>query len=306
MNSGTIFDIKRYAINDGPGIRTAVFFKGCPLHCWWCHNPEGQSKKPQLMYRANRCKGAQACLAACPQGAIRLDRVYITDWARCDQCGKCAEVCYAGAREMVGRSVTPDELMDEIQRDVPFYDQSGGGVTITGGEPMYQMNFLKEVLLRCKEQGIRTAVDTSGYTSWKNFASILELVDLFLYDVKLINDTRHKMYTGASNLRILANLQQLAEAEAQIIVRIPLIPGCNDDEQNLDAFGIYLADLPTLVGVQVMPYHAIGQAKYQALGMEYKLEHLRPPSDEQVRTVETYLLSYKLPVINYPGGTNDD
>ncbi len=305
MDSGTIFDIKRYAINDGPGIRTAVFFKGCPLRCWWCHNPEGQVKTPQLMYRANRCKTTGACLSACPQGAIRLDGISVTDWALCDQCGKCAVVCYAGAREMVGRSVSSRELRDEIRRDVPFYDQSGGGVTMTGGEPMYQLKFLKEILQRCTEQGIRTAVDTSGATSWENFAVILPLVDLFLYDVKVMDDTRHKRYTSVSNRRILDNLQQLAEAEAHIIVRIPLVPGCNDDEQNLEACALFLARLPTLEGVQVMPYHDIGRAKYEALGMEYKLDEIQPASAEQVQTVEEYFSSYNLPVIGNRGGTND-
>jgi pyruvate formate lyase activating enzyme len=301
MSSGTIFDIKRYAINDGPGIRTAVFYKGCPLECWWCHNPEGQCSQPQLMFRENRCKVTRACVELCPQGAISWDDGPVTDWEKCDQCGKCADGCYAGAREMVGRTVTAAQVMAEIKRDVLFYDQSGGGVTFTGGEPMLQSGFLEETLGLCKEQHIHTAVDTSGYTSWENFHSILPLVDLFLYDVKLMDESRHQKYTSVSNKLILNNLQKLSEAGAHIVVRIPLIPGINDDYDNIDLCAETLAKLPVLEGLELMPYHNIGTAKYTALGMEYKLENLHRPDDEQVQRVEERLSSRGLAVIKHKG-----
>jgi pyruvate formate lyase activating enzyme len=301
MSSGTIFDIKRYAINDGPGIRTAVFFKGCPLECWWCHNPEGQVSQPQLILRENRCKLSQACVEVCPQGAIVWDDRPITDWEKCDQCGKCAEVCYAGGREMVGRDVTADQVMAEVVRDVPFYDQSGGGVTFTGGEPMLQTEFLKETLLLCKEQHIHTAVDTSGQTSWENLHSIVPLVNLFLYDLKLMDESRHIKYTSVSNKLILKNLRKLVEAGAQIIVRIPLIPGINDDDENIKLCATTLARLPTLEGIEVMPYHEIGKAKYQSLGMKYKLENVQPPTEEQVFRVEEILSSQGIAVIKHQG-----
>ncbi|HSB67265.1 MAG TPA: glycyl-radical enzyme activating protein, partial [Anaerolineales bacterium] len=254
MTTGIIFDIKRYAINDGPGIRTAVFLKGCPLECWWCHNPEGQSSKPQIMYRPNRCKSMQACLEACPVGAITWNDGPQTDWNICDHCGKCADVCYSGARELIGREVDVDQLMAEIERDIPFYDQSVGGVTFTGGEPLLQMKFLDEILVACKKQHIHTTVDTSGYSSWANLQTILPIVDLFLYDIKLMDATKHLKYTHVSNRRILSNLEKLSAEGASIIVRLPLIPGVNDDEENLHQCGSFLASIRNLQGVEVMPY----------------------------------------------------
>ncbi len=301
MKTGTIFDIKRYAINDGPGIRTAVFFKGCPLECWWCHNPEGQLAQPQLMIRENRCKLSRTCVEACLPGAISWDNGPAVDWEKCDQCGKCAEVCYAGGLEMVGHTVTASEVMAEIERDVPFYDQSGGGVTFTGGEPMAQTEFLKEVLAACREKHIDTAVDTSGYISWDNFRDIVPLVDLFLFDVKLMDETRHMKYTGVSNTLIINNLRKLGEMGAPIIVRIPLIPGINDDDENISLIGSTLAALPRLVGAEVMPYHDIGTAKYGALGMKYKLPDKNSPTDEQVLRVEEMLSNYGIAIIKHPG-----
>jgi pyruvate formate lyase activating enzyme len=301
MSSGTIFDIKRYAINDGPGIRTAVFFKGCPLECWWCHNPEGQAGQPQLMLRKNRCKLSQACVKVCPQGAISWNDGPDVDWEKCDQCGKCAEVCYAGGLEMVGRNVTADEVIAEVLRDVPFYDQSGGGVTFTGGEPMLQAKFLKETLILCKEHHIHTAVDTSGHTSWENLHSIISLVDLFLYDVKLMNNIQHIKYTSVSNKLILNNLRRLVEAGAHIIVRIPLIPGINDDDENLELCAATLVELPTLDGIEVMPYHEIGTAKYKALGKKYKLENVQPPTADKLGSMEEKLSSHGIAVIKHQG-----
>jgi pyruvate formate lyase activating enzyme len=303
MTSGMIFDIKRYAINDGPGIRTAVFFKGCPLECWWCHNPEGQRSQSQLMFRENRCKLSRSCVEACPQGAIIWKEAPIVDWDKCDQCGKCAEVCFAGALEMVGRVVTAAEVMAEIERDVLFYDQSGGGVTFTGGEPMLQHEFLEEILTLCKLQHIHTAVDTSGYTSWENIHSIIPLVNLFLYDIKLIDESQHKMFTSVSNRLILTNLRKLSEAGAHILVRIPLIPGINDDDDNIELCAATLAKLPTLDGVELMPYHDIGTAKYKALGMQYKLENLHGPTEEEVREVEERFSSRGLAVMSQQGRT---
>jgi pyruvate formate lyase activating enzyme len=304
MTSGIIFDIKRYAINDGPGIRTAIFFKGCPLECWWCHNPEGQSSQPQLMFRMNRCNASKACLEVCPKKAICWDDGSITDWEACDDCGRCIEVCYAGAREMVGRIVSVNQLMEEIERDIPFYDQSRGGVTFTGGEPMFQRVFLQESLVACKEKEIHTIVDTSGNASWEGFESLFPLVDLFLYDLKLIDEIKHKQYTSVSNQMILENLQKLSRLRAHIIVRIPLIPGVNDDDENIELSASFLACLPCLEGVELMPYHEIGLAKYQALGMEYKLIDTRPTTRQHIEELEKILIYYHLPVnMHFSGRT---
>jgi pyruvate formate lyase activating enzyme len=282
MTSGDIFDIKRFAIHDGPGIRTAVFLKGCPLACLWCHNPEGQRSEPQLMFRANRCKGFRDCIDACPQGAIRWEESSVTLWERCDGCGKCAQVCYSGAREMVGRTITVEELVAEVERDIPFYDQSGGGVTFTGGEPMYQLEFLHEALRACKEKGMHTVVDTSGYAAWEEFEQVRSWVDLFLYDLKIMDETRHIKYTGASNRIILDNLRGLIHAGAHVIVRIPVIPGINDDEENIDRTLAFLASLPSEVDIELLPYHTISVAKYQAMGMKYPLEGILPATEEEI------------------------
>jgi pyruvate formate lyase activating enzyme len=282
MIKGTIFDLKRYAINDGPGIRTAVFLKGCPLDCWWCHNPEGRERQPQLMVRANRCRLCGDCVAACPQSAIRLDEKPVTDLGLCQDCGACAQVCVQGARELVGRVVSVAEILAEVERDVVFFDQSGGGVTLTGGDPLMQPRFAIELLRACQAHGIHTTLDTSGYAAWKVVAEAVQHTDLFLYDLKLMDDRLHRKYTGVSNRLILSNLRRLSAAGAQIIVRIPLIPGVNDDEQNLHLAQQFLASLPRVVGVEVLPYHDIAQAKYTALDLEYRLSALASPSAERV------------------------
>jgi pyruvate formate lyase activating enzyme len=302
MKTGMIFDLKRYAIHDGPGIRTAVFMKGCPLECWWCHNPEGQQAEAQLIFRENRCKAFKACLEVCPQQAISWEGKAITYWEKCDNCGDCADVCYSGAREIIGREITIEQLMAEIERDIPFYDQSGGGVTFSGGEPMQQITFLEEALKACKEMEIHTVVDTCGYSSWENYRAILSLVDLFLYDVKLMDAEKHLLYTSAPNKLILDNLIKLSGEEANIIVRVPLIPGINDDEENLQTCASFLTSLPSLQGIELMPYHEIGVTKYQALGKIYRLERLTPPKEDHVLKAENYFLNYNLPVIKHSAG----
>ena len=282
MLTGTIFDLKRYAINDGPGIRTAVFLKGCPLDCWWCHNPEGRSPHPQLMVRLNRCQRCGDCVQACPHSAIRLEEKPVTDLALCHACGACTQVCVTGARELVGRVVSVPELLLEIERDVVFFDQSGGGVTLTGGEPLMQPRFAIELLRACQAHAIHTVLDTSGYAPWKVMAEAARHTNLFLYDLKLIDETRHRQYTGVSNRLILSNLQRLSAGGARVIVRIPLIPGVNDDSQNLQQTRRFLAGLPRLTDVEVLPYHDIAAAKYSALDLAYRLPDLPSPSAERV------------------------
>jgi len=302
MKTGMIFDLKRYAIHDGPGIRTAVFMKGCSLECWWCHNPEGQLAEAQLIFRENRCNASKACLDVCPREAISWEGKSITYWEKCDNCGECAEVCYSEAREIIGREITVEQLMAEIERDIPFYDQSGGGVTFSGGEPMQQITFLEEALKACKEMQIHTVVDTCGYSSWENYRAILSLVDLFLYDVKLMDADKHLLYTSAPNKLILDNLIKLSGEKANIIIRVPLIPGINDDEENLERCASFLNSLPSLQGIELMPYHEIGVAKYQALGKTYHLQSVTPPKEDQVLKAEKYFLNYNLPVIKHSAG----
>jgi len=306
--SGTIFDIKKYAIHDGPGIRTTVFFQGCPLTCWWCHNPESQSHRPVLFYRNSRCMLCGACVAVCPQHGIKLfpstngmdagsenpgegedgKGRAITDRSICSRCGQCAAACYYGAREISGREMTPAEVMAEIERDLPFYDQSGGGVTFSGGEPLLQPAFLAALLGACKQMGIHTVVDTCGYAAWDVIEPLVGEVDLFLYDLKLMDDIRHMKYTGVSNRRVLSNLQRLSENAAQIEIRIPLIPGINDDAENLTQTAAFIAGLPDIAAIELIAYHHTAAAKYESLDLPYKLPEVAPPSIDDMEGAASF------------------
>ena len=297
MVTGLIFDVKKFSIHDGPGIRTTVFFKGCPLSCWWCHNPEGQAPKPELMLWASRCIRCEACLAACTHGAISRDGdVVSTDGEKCVLCGACVEACYAEARQIVGREMTVAQVMAEIERDIAFYDQSGGGVTFSGGEPLLQRDFLLALLRACKEEEIHTAVDTCGFATWETLDSIRKHVDLFLYDLKLMDDARHRKFTGVSNELILKNLQRLSAQGHDIFLRVPIIPGINDDTENIRQIGTFAAALPHLNRVDILPYHHAAAEKYHRLNKVYGLPETRPPSDEKVTEITQILRGFGLQV----------
>jgi pyruvate formate lyase activating enzyme len=283
---GIVFDIKKFSIHDGPGIRTTVFFKGCPLNCWWCHNPESQAMEPELTYRPSRCIRCGACVDACPQGAISCqDEAVSTDLLRCTRCGACVEACTAEARQIVGREMSVDQVMAEVERDVPFYDESGGGVTVSGGEPLAQPAFLLALLQACKGKEIHTALDTCGFAPWEVLDGVREHVDLFLYDLKVMDDARHRTLTGASNERILENLRALSQAGHEIVLRVPVIPGVNDDDRNVRQTGAFAASLPALRRVDLLPYHHAGTEKYGRLHRAYALPETRPPSDERIAEI---------------------
>ena len=299
MQTGTIFDIKKYSINDGPGIRTTVFFSGCPLSCLWCHNPESQSLAPELLYRETRCLMCGACVDVCPENAISVELPHskiITDREKCTRCQTCIATCYSGARQFSGHAVTVREVMAQVEREIPFYDESGGGVTFSGGEPLMQPGFLSALLHACREQEIQSVVDTSGFANWNVFEQIRRDVDLFLYDLKHMNSVRHCEVAGVPNEPILSNLRALSERGHRVLVRIPLIPGINDDEQNLRQSGEFLASLPKLEGVELMGYHNIAQAKYEALGREYQLADTKPPTNPDMLHAAELLRSYSLRV----------
>mgnify|MGYP005629501587 FL=1 len=274
-----IFDIKKFAIHDGPGIRTTVFFKGCPLACWWCHNPEALLPGQELVLFEEKCIACGECFRVCSQQAHEQlpdgTRVYHRD--RCVLCGACTEVCYAEALVMEGRQVTVEELMVELRKDIPFYQNSGGGITLSGGEPTLQHEFALALLQQCKTEKLHTAVDTSGQTPWRVFESLLPYIDLVLYDIKHIDGNSHRTHTGSHNERILENLKRLGDTGTPIEIRMPVIPTINDDEQDIEETARFLAGINGITRVEVLPYHKLGAAKYKRLGREYQLPEAEPP-----------------------------
>jgi pyruvate formate lyase activating enzyme len=315
--TGTVFDIQRYSIHDGPGIRTTVFLKGCPLSCAWCHNPEGQSREPELIFRENRCGRCGACLTACKHGAISWDGneggpgvtpergqrgeargpgAPITDRTRCVRCGECTKMCFSGARELAGREMSVEQVMSEVERDVPFYEESGGGVTLSGGEPLAQAGFAAELLAASKDRGIHTALDTCGFAEWDTMDRVRRHVDLFLYDLKLMDDSRHRELAGVSNAGIIRNLSELARRGHNIILRLPVIPSFNDDYESIRQIGALAATLPHLISVDVLPYHKIGIEKYRRLSRRYSLAGLPPPPEERMAGIVGILAGFGLAV----------
>jgi pyruvate formate lyase activating enzyme len=282
---GMIFDIKRYAIHDGPGIRTTVFFKGCPLTCSWCHNPEGKSPEPEFMWWEKKCLNCRDCQKKCPNNAISFSDTFIIEKEKCNLCKTCLDACHTGALELIGKEMTVSDVVKEIEKDIPFYDESQGGVTISGGEPLMQPDFLCNLLKACKTRGITTALDTCGYAPLDVLLTISEYVDLFLYDVKTMDDTVHKKVTGVSNTRILTNLKALVHKN--VIVRFPLIPGVNNDEKDVESLGKFVYSLG-LHTIAVLPYHAAGIEKVKRL-QSNTVYMTNPPTAETIQKTKTIL-----------------
>ncbi len=284
---GWIFDIQRYSINDGPGIRTTVFFKGCPLHCLWCDNPESQSRFPQLFFFDALCVQCYRCVPVCPNKAISVgpDGSVLTDRSLCRGCGACTEACLANARVISGKLMTVDEVMEVVMKDSLFYRNSGGGMTASGGEATAQPEFLIELLKRCRENGIHTALDTTGYVPWETFQRILEYTDLVLYDIKHMDPAAHRKLTGVDNALILENARRIARMGKAMWIRFPLIPGCNDDETNLRATGAFVRDLG-LRQIDILPYHRLGTGKYHRLGREYPLPQARSYHEDEIEKIK--------------------
>jgi pyruvate formate lyase activating enzyme len=295
---GLIFDIKKFAVHDGPGIRTTVFFKGCPLRCWWCHNPEAMKPKAELVLFENKCIACGECFEVCPQHAHEKlpdgTRVYHKE--DCLLCGQCVEVCYAEALVMEGREVTVEEVMVELRKDIPFYDNSGGGVTLSGGEPTLQHEFAHALLKQCKTEGLHTALDTSGQAQWSTFEKVLPYVDIVLYDLKLMESAQHKIYTGVSNRLILENLVKIGASGVPVEIRIPIIPGINDAQENIVNSAQFLTEIKSLTRVELLPYHRLGESKYARLGMTYKLSGLEPPGKEQMNQIATWMRPFGVEV----------
>jgi pyruvate formate lyase activating enzyme len=276
-STAVIFNIMRFSTQDGPGIRTTVFFKGCPLSCWWCHNPESQRLQPELLYLEERCRHCGDCVAACPQHAIEQVNGTVRTSALCRRCGQCTEVCQAEARQIAGRRMTVGDVIAEIERDLVFFEESGGGVTLSGGEPLAQPRFVSALLGACRDRGIGTVLETCGYAPSGVFLDVALAAGLVLYDLKLMDPVKHKEYTGVSNRRILANLEELVARGRAVTVRIPVMPGINDTLDEIGQFARYLAALP-VSRVELLPYHHIGAGKYKRLGLTYRLGDAPQPT----------------------------
>jgi len=281
---GLLFDIRRYTIHDGPGIRTTVFLKGCPLNCLWCHNPEGKDLRPQLSFVSGRCLRCDECVAVCPASAIHLapGAFPLTDRLKCLTCGRCVQVCRTGARIVLGKTQSAGEVLTVVERDRIFYDQSGGGVTFSGGEPLAQAGFLRECLRECRKRGIHAVLDTSGFADRITLLETAKLANLVLYDLKDMNPDRHLQTVGVPLDPILENLRALASESIPVWVRIPAIPGVNDDDSTIRNYRRYLEGLGARYPVSVLPYHAFGFEKYSRLGLPYHLAELSPPSEEDL------------------------
>ncbi len=296
MKKGMIFDIKKYAIHDGPGIRTTVFFKGCPLHCWWCHNPEGQDSEPELVYRRSRCTGCGECTKNCPRQAISLRARHISiNRKNCVTCGNCSQACPSDVLSIAGRRTSVKEILEEIEKDRVFYDESEGGVTFSGGEPFSQPDFLNALLTECKERGIHTTMDTCGSAPYEVIDRMRDKVDLFLYDIKTMDNRKHKMYTGASNEEILKNLRRLAK-DSSIVISFPIIPEVNDDDKNVAETAKFISSLPNIRQVNLLPYHRAGIEKYRSLGKPYKLSRIQPPSDQKIEAIKKKIEAFGIKV----------
>ncbi len=311
--TGKFYDIQGFSVHDGPGIRLTLFMKGCPLRCPWCHSPESQEFPKELNWMEIKCVGIEKCgncLTVCPHGAITPGKkkksltsdeeitLVTVDRTKCDNCGKCAEACTSRALYMCGTDYTLEEIMQRVRRDLPFFKKSGGGVTVSGGECLYQPEFLLAILKKCKEEGIHTAVDTTGYAKWEVIESVLPYTDLFLYDIKGVDPELHKRVVGVPNDLILENARRIAKAGGKLQIRIPTIPLYNDSVKAFDEMGKFIKELGDAVEVvQLLPYHNLGTVKWERLQRNSPVLEATPPSDELMQARKKQLEDMGLNVI---------
>ena len=298
--TGWIFNIQRYSIHDGSGIRTLVFMKGCPLTCLWCSNPESQRTRPELGFLESTCVGADACgapcVSVCPEEAVALNHGRpVIDRKRCNARGQCADACLHGALKLIGRAMTVDEVLAEVEKDRPFYRRSGGGITIGGGEPLAQHRFTAELLRTAQERYLHTAVETSGFATWNHFEAVLRHVDQLYCDVKHMDPHKHRELTGQSNELILENLEKVLSIKEpdDVVIRIPLIPGCNDSAENVSASAKFVSELG-FKRIELMPYHRFGVSKYRQYGRQYRLDDSGSVSEQEILDLRGIVESFGL------------
>lgn len=284
---GRIFNIDRYAIHDGKGIRTQVFFKGCPLHCLWCSNPEGISAKGELMYSVKLCIGCGYCIEACKSNVLTMgEQGLIIDRNKCLVCGDCEKACYAEALELTVKEASVEEILEEVQKDDLFFEVSGGGgMTLCGGESLAQPDFAKALLSEAKQRGINTTIETCGCCDFSSWEKVIPYLDFIYYDIKHMDAEQHKKITGQRNELILNNLKKLQEYDINICVRIPVIPGLNDDECNIEATAAFVKGLKKVKWVELLPYHQLGVNKYEKLGRQYSLKDIATPDRSKMRNL---------------------
>jgi len=294
MSTGLIFDIKKFAISDGPGIRLTVFFKGCNLQCKWCHNPESISPKVQKMYNAKKCIGALSCIEICPNNALKMtSKGIITDYNICNLCGKCAEVCPTKAFEMLGSNIPISALMKKIDNEAIFFDQSGGGVTFSGGEPLMHSAYLIKALKECGKRMYHRVVDTTAFSNVETVLEVAKHTELFLIDLKVMDSEKHKEFTGVSNEKILSNIVELAKTNCEIIFRIPLIKGVNTSKENIIQTALFINSLEGNRNVvNVLPYHNIAENKHLKLGNTTNFKTFEPPSSFEIKEIVSMFMEY--------------
>ena len=284
---GLITALQRMSIHDGPGIRTVVFMKGCNMRCKWCHNPETWTRERQIQYIREKCIHCLTCLHTCPEGAVTEgDGRMEIDRKKCSTCGLCTQHCYAGALSMVGREVSPEELWVEIEQDLPFFEESHGGVTVSGGEPLMQQGFVREFLGILKENGVPTAVETNASFPWECMEELLPLTDLWLCDLKLSDDRKHREWTGIGNGQIVSNLKSLAESGAKLCVRTPVVPGVNDSEEEIAAICSLLEPIKDKITYQLLGFHTLGFGKYDSLGMDNAMAGLNALPEKRLEELQ--------------------
>lgn len=289
-----VFDIQRFCLHDGPGIRTTVFLKGCPLDCLWCHNPESKSREPQLSFDSKACIGCGDCIKACKLGAIT--DVGVIERGKCTLCGDCVSAC-TGALTVIGEAADANKIMDTVLSDRAFYESSGGGMTISGGEPLYSGELALQLLKMAKEQGIHTCLETSGFSPTELILKIAPYVDLFLYDIKETNSSLHKEFIGVDNSLILENLRSIDSVGAKIVLRCPIIPGYNDREEHFSAVAKLAESYEGVLGIEVLPYHSLGRAKAGLIGKEYSLD-VAAPTDDDINAWIAYISRFTHKKVN--------
>jgi pyruvate formate lyase activating enzyme len=290
-----VIGITRMTVHNGPGIRTLILFKGCPLRCVWCSTPESWNESPEIAFYPDRCILCGECISVCPRNALTAgDKAVIINRELCDNCGRCISVCYTEALRLVGRQYTVDELIHEVKKDQVLYKHSGGGVTVSGGEPLLEPGFAQELFRSFKQNGINTGVDTCGFVPRENIESVLPYVDFFLWDIKHMDDNIHREFTGVHNRLILDNLSFASDNSVPIYIRLPIIPGYNDSRDNLRAVCEFAKDLSSLVEINILPLHHLGKARYTALGLEYPINGIPLIQDEALQEIKKLVESYGL------------